>query len=175
MIIWLNGPFAVGKTTLAERLHRQWPEATILDPESLGFLLREWQPSDVEVADFQDLSVWRSLTRVAIAGLVEEFRRPLIVPMTLLRPAYFDEVVGGLRSVGMDVRHYCLVASREEVLRRAEGRVDRDTWAAPKYDEHVNALDDDRFATFLDAERSSPEDLAGLIIEDIGGDLPTVA
>jgi hypothetical protein len=51
VIVWINGPFGVGKTTVAERLVHDWPGATLFDPEVLGY-----------------------------PGLVEDFGRPLVVP-----------------------------------------------------------------------------------------------
>jgi hypothetical protein len=141
------------------------PAAIVFDPEELGYLLRRWQPADVEVSDFQHLPVWRTLTRETAAGLVRDFGRPLIVPMTLLNPDYFDEIVGGLRWDGFDVRHFCLVASRGEVLRRVRARGDTGDWFPVKYDEYEASLTDPRFGTFLDAESASCEEL----VERIAG------
>jgi deoxyadenosine/deoxycytidine kinase len=39
VIIWLNGGFGAGKTTLAEELHRRLPEAVVYDPEDVGLML----------------------------------------------------------------------------------------------------------------------------------------
>jgi adenylylsulfate kinase-like enzyme len=33
VIIWLNGPFAAGKTTLAEELRQRLPEAVVYNPD----------------------------------------------------------------------------------------------------------------------------------------------
>ncbi|MFI9587033.1 hypothetical protein ACIHCQ_35635 [Streptomyces sp. NPDC052236] len=33
MIVWVNGAFGSGKTTLVEELHRRWPAALVYDPE----------------------------------------------------------------------------------------------------------------------------------------------
>lgn len=41
MIVWVNGAFGSGKTTLTSELHRRWPEALVFDPEQIGYLLRE--------------------------------------------------------------------------------------------------------------------------------------
>jgi len=119
VIVWINGPFGVGKSTLAAALSARWPEATVFDPEHLGFLLRNWHPPGLVVDDFQDLSVWRRLVVETATGLLRDLGRPLIVPMTVLRPEYFDEIVGGLRGAGASVHHFCLVAGRDEVMRRA--------------------------------------------------------
>lgn len=40
MIIWINGPFGAGKTTLAERLRDRRPKSLIFDPEEIGCRFR---------------------------------------------------------------------------------------------------------------------------------------
>jgi hypothetical protein len=165
MIVWINGPFGVGKSTVATLLSERWPEATVFDPEYIGFLLRNWHPPDAEVSDFQHLSTWRTLVRETAAGLMRDFGRPLIIPMTLLNPAYFEEIVGGLRRQDIDVRHFCLVASRHEVLTRVAGRGDTGDWYPTKYDEYAASLTDATFATLLDAESAPPAALVAEILE----------
>ena len=50
MIIWINGGFAAGKTTLAQELHRRLPDALVYNPKDVGLMLLKWmQPND----DFQ--------------------------------------------------------------------------------------------------------------------------
>jgi hypothetical protein len=168
VIVWINGPFGAGKSTVAELLAGRWPEATVFDPEYLGFLLRSWHPPGVVVDDFQDLSVWRRLVVETAAGLLRDFGRPLIVPMTLLRPEYFDEIVGTLRNEGADVRHFCLVADRDEVIRRVRQRGHPTEWALKKFDEYAPTLDDARFGAHLDAVALNADALAAAIAEAIG-------
>lgn len=167
-IIWINGPFGAGKTTLVTELAARWPQATVFDPEHLGYLLRAWQPPDVEVEDFQHLSVWRVLARETAAGLVRDFGRPLLVPMTLLRPTYFDEIVGGLRAAGVPVHHFCLVTDKRTVVARAAERGDTGDWFPTKYDEYASSLQDRRFATFLDAGALGPPELADAVVAAVG-------
>ena len=58
MIIWLNGGFGSGKTTLAKELERRVQGSVVFDPEDLGMMLWKWlRPND----DFQDLASWREL------------------------------------------------------------------------------------------------------------------
>lgn len=44
MIIWINGAFGAGKTTIAEALKKQFSEALIYDPELMGSLLNNLFP-----------------------------------------------------------------------------------------------------------------------------------
>jgi deoxyadenosine/deoxycytidine kinase len=39
MIIWPNGGFGAGKTTLAEELRRRVPGAVVYDPEDVALML----------------------------------------------------------------------------------------------------------------------------------------
>ena len=167
MIVWINGPFGVGKSTVANLLAERWPSATVFDPEYLGFLLRTWHPPGAVVEDFQDLSVWRRMTIETAAGLLRDFGRPLVIPMTLLNPIYFEEIVGGLRTRGLEVRHFTLVAGREEVLSRVAGRGDSGEWFPRKYDQYLRSLTDNRFASFLDAT-AAPQ----VLVDEILGTLP---
>ena len=58
MIIWINGAFGPGKTTLAKELHRRLPDAVLYNPEDVGLMLWKWmQPN----GDFQHLPSWREL------------------------------------------------------------------------------------------------------------------
>ena len=40
MIVWLNGPFGAGKTTLAEKLRERRPDLILFDPEVIGFIVK---------------------------------------------------------------------------------------------------------------------------------------
>lgn len=92
VIIWLNGGFGAGKTTLAEELHRRLPDALMYDPEDVGIMLWKWMPPN---GDFQDLPSWRELVVATAVSLRRHHADTLIVPMTLIRDAYRAEILGG--------------------------------------------------------------------------------
>jgi hypothetical protein len=83
MIVWINGAFGAGKTTLAEELHRRLPDALAFDPEYVGFLLTQWAPP-APSGDFQDIPLWRTLVAEFAVGLAREYGRAVVVPMTLV-------------------------------------------------------------------------------------------
>lgn len=178
MIVWINGIFGVGKTTLARKLHEAWPKACVVDPEDVGGLIVRWRGSaGVGVPDFQDLPLWRNLVVASLEGMLREFDAPLIVPMTLLEPAYFDEVVGRLRDRGVDVRHFCLIAPPEEILRRLveRGRATSEPnegatpWARERLARYAPMTGDPRFATHLDASVNGPDGLLAAMVEYLPG------
>ncbi|MEU5978386.1 AAA family ATPase [Streptomyces sp. NPDC047315] len=121
MIAWVNGAFGSGKTTLANALRPHWPEALMYDPEQVGYLLREIVP--VPTGDFQDLPLWRRQVVDLAVGLVAEYRRPLLVPMTLVDPGYHAEIFDGLRDRGLDVHHFFLKVSPQVLTERIDSRV----------------------------------------------------
>lgn len=121
MLIWINGPFGVGKTQTAHELHRRMPDSVVCDPEHLGFGLQRMLPKSLR-GDFQDLASWRSGVLEVLDLVVRQHTAAVLVPMTLVEPAYVDEVLGGLRRQGHDVRHLALLAERGTVVERLQIR-----------------------------------------------------
>lgn len=170
MLVWINGAFGAGKTQTAFELHRRLPGSHVADPELLGYALHRMLPRE-GLVDFQDLPQWRS-------GVVETLRQAadahpgaVIVPMTIACDDYLDEIVGGLRDRGVDVRHYTLTASpdvlRQRLRRRAAYVLSRrETWAMQQIDRCVAAHATARYATQVPtAERSVDE-----VVEAIAAD-----
>jgi gluconate kinase len=120
VIIWLNGGFGAGKTTLAEELQRRISDAVIYDPEDVGLMLWKWlQPND----DFQDLPSWRELVIATAVSLRRHHADTLIVPMSLIRAAYRAEILGGLSDAGEEVLHVFLDAEPSVLRERLKVRV----------------------------------------------------
>jgi predicted kinase len=119
VIIWLNGGFAAGKTTLAEELHRRLPDAVVYNPEDVGLMLWKWmRPND----DFQDLPSWRELVVATALSLRRHHTDTLIVPMSLIRDAYRAEILGGLADAGEEVLHVFLEADASVLKERLNAR-----------------------------------------------------
>jgi 8-oxo-dGTP pyrophosphatase MutT (NUDIX family) len=124
VIVWVNGAFGAGKTTTARELIDLIPNSTLFDPEVIGGALTHLLPPKrlAEVGDFQDLPIWRRLVVDTAAAMLAELGGVLVVPMTLLRQEYRDEIFGGLASRRIPVRHV-LLAPAETILReRIAGR-----------------------------------------------------
>jgi len=119
VIIWLNGGFGAGKTTLAEELRRRLPEAVVYDPEDVGLMLWKWMPPD---GDFQHLPSWRELVVATALSLRRHHAETLIVPMSLIRDAYRAEILGGLADAGEEVLHVFLEADAGVLRDRLNAR-----------------------------------------------------
>ncbi|MFE9631010.1 NUDIX domain-containing protein [Streptomyces sp. NPDC006463] len=119
MIVWINGTFSAGKTSTARELTGILPDSTLFDPELIGDALRVLLPGKrlAEVSDYQDLPSWRRLVVDTAAAMLAELGGVLVVPMTLLRQEYRDEIFGGLAARRIAVRHV-LLAPEETILRQ---------------------------------------------------------
>jgi hypothetical protein len=151
--VWINGCFSTGKTTVAGLLAERIPEVFILDPEVIGATLRDHLVPPPSVPDdFQDIQLWRMFTREAVAAAAHGFDGFVIVPMTVARPDYFEEIIVALTNM-VPLDHFTLMATRETILNREASRPD-DTgdWAKGTVDTLLPALADPRFAVHIDAE-----------------------
>ncbi|MFD8810735.1 NUDIX domain-containing protein, partial [Streptomyces sp. NPDC059627] len=124
MIVWVNGAFGAGKTTTARELIELIPNSTLFDPELIGGALTQLLPAKrlAEAGDFQDLPIWRRLVIDTAAAMLAELGGTLVVPMTLLRQEYRDEIFGGLAARRIAVRHLCLTPAETILRERIAGR-----------------------------------------------------
>jgi hypothetical protein len=176
MLVWINGAFGAGKTVVAHELRRRLHDGHLADPEILGIALHKMLPTAAH-GDFQDLPQWRGGVLATLLQAESACDGPLIVPMSIARDDYFDEIVGGLRSSGVDVRHYTLVATADALRRRLRlrngyliGRAfGRDeTWAMRQIDRCVTTLAAGRYATHVATDHRTPDEVVELIAEDAG-------
>ncbi|WP_077800693.1 NUDIX hydrolase [Streptomyces sp. JHA26] len=117
-VVWINGAFGAGKTTTARELIELIPNSTLFDPEVIDEALARLLPPKrlAEAGDVQDLPIWRRLVVDTAAAMLAELGGTLVVPMTLLRQEYRDEIFGGLAARRIAVRHI-LLAPAETILR----------------------------------------------------------
>lgn len=179
MIVWINGAFGAGKTSTARELIDLIPNSTLYDPELIGGHLRHLLPPKrlAEVSDYQDLPIWRRLVVDTAAALLAELGGVLVVPMTLLRQEYRDEIFGGLASRRIAVRHVLLrpeetilrarIAAREEPdIPDADQRVRQ--WAYDHIEPYLAALDwIGADAHVVDTSRLEPHETAEHIAEAV--------
>ena len=169
-VIWLNGAFGVGKTTVARALAAKLPDALVMDPEDIGRMLGKILPSVLRTSDFQDIPSWRRMTVATIESLLRDHPVPLVVPMTVVEPAYFDETVGLLRRRGVTVHHFTLAASPTTIRRRLLWRLSTPWatwWALRRVQRCTSALRSPLFATHVDAENRSLPDIVATIARDV--------
>ena len=177
MIIWLNGGFGSGKTTLTEELHRRLPDAIIFDPEDVGYVLT--QAVRAPTGDFQDLPSWRHLVVEHALTLRKFHTATLIVPMTLVNRQYFDEIIGTLREAGENVTHVFLDVPADVLESRIKAQVlcpgdpDRDErarqWRLKNIGRCVAAAKEQpEHTVMLRSDRMDPSQLADAVLAAAG-------
>ena len=167
-VIWINGPFGIGKTTVARQLVVNEPNAALFDPEPLARLVRDATPRNRRPDDYQDAPLWRHLTVEALVGFAQT--TDVFVPMTVIDERHFLEIIGGLRTAAIDVRHFALTASpstvRKRLLKRQVTRLHhpRSTaWALARVDHCCAVLADEMFGEQVDTEHQSVKAVAAII------------
>ena len=172
-VIWLNGAFGVGKTTVARALAAELPDALVVDPEDIGRMLRKVVPPAAQTSDFQDIPSWRRLTVATIESLLRDHAIPLIVPMAVVDPVYFDETVGRLRRSGIAVHHFALVAAPKTIRRRLLWRLSppgATRWALRRVERCTSELRSPLFATHVDTDGRSVPDVVATICDVLASD-----
>lgn len=173
MIVWINGPYGSGKTTLVTEITRRRSDAVVFDPEHIGHLLRE--SVAVPTDNFQDLPSWREIVVASLLSLQRHHPNLLLVPMTLISPPYRHEVLGALRAADVELLEVFLDVPADELRRRIEHRVlfddpvrdaDARKFCLSKLEEGVAAAGRvDRGTLVLKAGTLSPAQLAEAVLD----------
>ncbi|MFC5528723.1 AAA family ATPase [Cohnella yongneupensis] len=172
MIIWINGAFGSGKTTAAQELHRRIPDSHLYDPENVGYFIWKVAPESIKNGDFQDWRQWRTINYEMLKLISDSYQGTIIVPMTLVVPQYFNEIVGRLRADGIEIKHFALLASRETLLQRLEQRGERsDSWTAQQIDRCVASLPHEMFGQHIHTDQLTVEDIVQRIANGTGVEL----
>lgn len=172
MIVWINGAFGAGKTTVAYELCRRLEDAFIYDPENIGYFLRKNTPKECDKEDFQDISLWRSFNFSALKLIAEEYGGTIIVPMTLVNKAYYDEIIQSLLDCGIPLRHFILCAEKSMLLKRLKkrnlGMLGREKFAVNAIDKCLNAFEHDITDTKITTDNMTVKQIAELIANESG-------
>jgi hypothetical protein len=111
---------------------------------------------EVPTGDFQDLGLWRRQVAGLAVGLVEEYHRPVLIPMTLVNSTYAGEIFSALKNEGIDVHHFFLEVPREVPEKRIDGR--SFTPDAPEQDERIRRWCKDRIGACMAGADTLPSD-----------------
>ena len=160
-IVMINGAFGVGKTTVANGLLAQIPDSMLYDLEEVGQMLRK-------IGDFQDDPLWPALTVEVAKRLFNEYKRPLIIPMTLAHIPYFTTIKDGLAQLTADFHHFCLTASTATIHRRLIERGDEPSgWTFQRTARCVIAHRDPILSEHISTEAIDPQKVQHYMLDRI--------
>ena len=167
MIIWINGSFGVGKTTVAESLKEKIDKSIIYDPEKVGMFLSNTLPTKEN--DFQDYKLWRTINYEMLKNIYTEYE-VIIVPMTITNLQYYDEIVGRLERDGINIKHFILIASKENIISRLNARGNSTEWAYMQVDRCDKAFKDDYLkGQKIDTNNKNVDEVCNNLIKIIYG------
>ena len=121
MIIWISGPYGVGKSTLAEAMAAKMDNALIFDAEKVGNAVRGSYPGCPFGYIFEDYPLWGEFCYKLLKDLHQRMDRDILVPMTLLRKESY-RIIKKLRRSGIKTKLIVLKASYQTVHDRILAR-----------------------------------------------------
>lgn len=169
-VLWLNGAFGAGKTTVARLLAESLPETVLVDPEEIGSLLRPVLQPHLPVRDFQEWRAWRELVAATLNSVIAEFpygRCTVVVPQTITNEDYWADIVDSLAPTSVVVP-VALHVDKDEHRRRVladEEEPGASRWRLMKFDDFEAAAWVRSSFTGIDATHVGPEKLAALLEE----------
>ncbi|HEY1682495.1 MAG TPA: AAA family ATPase [Candidatus Tumulicola sp.] len=169
MIVYLNGAFGIGKTTVARLLMARIPEAILFDPELIGSVVTETLGSLDPKSDFQQYESWSELVGACLRSFRNAYpRSTIVVPMSLSNERIRDRTIAAMREADADFCPFTLVANTEELERRIYGRECSDAsraWCL----QHVAAAPKPQAGdeTVIDTTALAPEAVADRILDAI--------
>ncbi|MBH5316850.1 AAA family ATPase [Paenibacillus sp. GSMTC-2017] len=164
MIIWINGAFGSGKTQAAHELQRRLAGSFIYDPEKIGYFIRKNIPDEIRKSDFQQYTIWREMNFSMLSYLANEYEGVIIVPMTIVDPAIFTEIVTRLENDGITVKHFALCATKDTLLKRLKSRGEgKNSWPARQIDRCIEGLSHETFQHHIDTNEMRTSEVVSYI------------
>ena len=123
MIIWINGPYGVGKSTLARKLHAINPNSFIFDAEAVGNAVRDNLPRErFNGYIFEGYPMWFTMCASLLHDIAKDFSGDIYVPMTLVYADSFSKIEQPLAARGYTVKHILLTSTYDVVHNRILAR-----------------------------------------------------
>lgn len=173
MIIMINGAFGVGKTSVANELHKSINNSMIFDPEEIGYLLRNIITEEIahpseKTDNFQDYQLWKELV-VNVASLLKRtYDKDLIIPMTIYNKGYFEYIFNGFREIDEETFHFCLTAKEETIYERLRNRGESEgNWCFQQTRMCMDGYKDRCFESFIKTDGVTINDIVNIINQKV--------
>ena len=161
MIIWLSGPYGVGKSTLARTIQGKLDNCILFDAEKVGDAIRDNYPEEFFQEIYEDYPLWCETCRKLLADLESKMNGTILVPMTLLRPQSLRTILAPLKGQGIIAIHVILTAEPETLRHRILARGEEENcWCMKKIPQCLSVQKDIPCDLRLDTTGKSLDRLA---------------
>ncbi|MFZ5354861.1 MAG: tunicamycin resistance protein [Bacillota bacterium] len=173
MILWINGAFGSGKSSVAEELSRSISHSHVYDPEQVGYFLWDNFPQEMKrKGNFQHIQIWREVNYKILKYIDDNYDGIIIVPMTIYIRQYYDEIISRLANEGIKVHHFILCATKQTIINRLIHRGEtEDCWAVQHIDKCLTAFDTEITEEKIHTEDRSVSDIVLEIISKTSSSL----
>ncbi len=130
MIYWINGPYGVGKSALAKKLHKLNPNSFIFDAEEVGNVIRDNMPKELfNGYIFEGYDLWFKMIVVLLKEITKKYNGDIYIPMTLVYKDSFDKIRKPLEKENIKIKHILLESTydivKDRIIARGE---DENCW-----------------------------------------------
>ena len=168
MIIWISGAYGVGKSTLAEALVNKIDNTMIFDAEEVGNAVRGNYPDEPYGVIFEDYPLWCEFNYMLLKDIHDTFGRNILVPMTLLRPNSYSQIIARLIEAGIDTRLIILEGAYQSIHDRILARgEDEDCWCMQNIEMASAGSKAIQGGYHISTDNRSVEELAEVVLEYI--------
>ena len=171
MIIWINGSYGVGKSSLAEKLHERNTHSFIFDAEEVGNAVRDNLPRELfNGYIFENYPLWFNMCAELLAEIASRYEGDIYVPMTLVFAGSFEKIAHPLKEREVCVKHILLESSRQiihdRILARGEAE---DCWCIRHIDLCLKQQKDFENVIRIESYGKSVSELAAEVENAISG------
>lgn len=116
-LILINGPSGVGKSTVAERLHREIPLSLLVEVDAWRRFISAYKEHKAESLDL----AYR-YTTAAIDAYLKAGNSVIVDKVILDAPEILDAITAIGKTYGAEIHEFVLTAKKEKVVERAAQR-----------------------------------------------------
>lgn len=166
MIIWINGAYGAGKTTIAEILNKKIAGSFLYDQENLGDFFRHNLPKSIQNMDFQYYSEWIEWNFHIIEKIYMEYDGDIIITMTIYEEPTYDLLINRLKNFELSFLHVQLEVDKTEVIARVQERNEElIQWAESKLNQIITNFKKIPIEDKISTVSILPKEVAELIIK----------